>query len=188
MLRLSVPLAVLAAFTFVSTAAAQAVDVRITSPAPGAAVAGPDVTITIAVTGTTLVAAAEATSVDQLHVHYMLDVDPAPYLDGTTPIPMGSPNIVHTAALSQTFMGVSPGSHRVAVVLGQANHRAVLPPVAPTVSFSVGSTGAQPAQVPGALPRTGDAESPLSWAALIVLVAIGGLLVGTLLRRRATRS
>ena len=187
MLRLSVSLAVLAAFTFVSTAAAQA-DVRITSPAPGAAVAGPDVTIAIAVTGATLVPAAEATSVDQLHVHYMLDVDPAPYLDGTTPIPLGNPNIVHTAALSQTFMGVSPGPHRVAVVLGQANHLAVQPPVAPTVSFSVGAAGAQPAQVPGALPRTGDAESPLPWAALLVLVAIGGLLVGTLLRRRATRS
>src|SRR6266542_127067 len=188
MLRLSVPIAVLAAFTFVSTAAAQAVQVRITSPANGAAVAGPDVTINIAVTGTTLVPGPEATSLQQMHVHYMLDVDPGPYLGGTTPIPMGNPNIVHTAALSQTVAGLSPGSHRVTVLLGLSSHVAVQPPVAPAVTFSVGAAGAQqvprPVPLPAQLPRTGDGDSPLAWLALVGLL---GLTSGALLRRHAAR-
>jgi hypothetical protein len=177
MLRLSVPLAILAAFTFVSTAAAQAVQVRITSPANGAVLTGPDVTIGIAVTGTTLVSGNEATSPDQMHVHYLLDVDPAPYLGGTMVIPMGDPNIVHTAALSQTFSGVAPGTHRVAVVLGLATHIAVQPPVAPSVTFTVAGAGA--------LPRTGDLDGIGLWVAL---AGGAGVIVGTVLRRRAARS
>src|SRR6202040_554297 len=106
--------------------------VVITAPTNGGRVAGPDVTVTIQVTGTTLVPAANATKLEDLHVHYMLDVDPAPYLPGTTPIPAGNPNIVHSGALSNTFTGVAPGPHTVWVVLGFSNHTAVQPPVAPS--------------------------------------------------------
>ena len=182
MLRLSVPLAVLAAFTFVSTAAAQAVTVRITSPANGATVSGPDVTVNIAVTGTTLVPGTEATRLEDMHVHYGLDTDPAPWLGGTTPIPMGNPNIVHTAALSQTFSGLAPGSHRVVVILGLSSHVAVQPAVAPSVTFNVGAAGTQ--QVPSQLPRTGEADAGVGWLAL---VGMAGVLGGTLLRRRLAR-
>ena len=88
-------------------------------------------------------------------MHYMLDVDPAPYLSGTTPIPAGDPNIVHSGALSNTFTGVAPGPHTVSVVLGLSNHVAVQPPVAPAVSFTVAGV-----QAPTQLPRTGDASDP----------------------------
>jgi hypothetical protein len=129
--------------------------VTITSPTNGATVPGPDVTVTIQVTGTTLVPAANATKLDDLHVHYLLDVDPAPYLDGTTPIPTGNP-------------------HQVTVILGQSDHRAVQPPVAPSVSFTV--AGAQ-AAAPSQLPRTGDGSTattavPLAGIAAIALLAV----------------
>jgi hypothetical protein len=157
----------------VSTAAAQ--EVRITSPANGATVAGPDVTIAIAVSGTTLVPAAEATRLEDLHVHYMLDTDAAPYLSGTTPVPTGNPNIVHSGALSNTFGGVAPGAHRVTVLLGYSNHAAFQPPVAPSVSFQVGG-GAVPSQ----LPRTGDA--PETAGVWLILAGLVGLAVGSVLR------
>jgi hypothetical protein len=121
---------------------AQQVQVRITSPANGARVAGPDVTVNIAVTGTTLVPAASAMRLEDLHVHYLLDVDPGQYLAGTTPVAMGDPNQVHTAALSNTFTGVAPGQHRVTVLLGLSSHVATQPPVAPSVTFTVVAAGA----------------------------------------------
>src|SRR5258708_24363299 len=78
----------------------------ITAPSNGSSVPGPNVAVTIQVTGTTLVPAASATKVEDMHVHYLLDVDPAPWLSGTTPIPMGNPNIVPSGALSNTFNDV----------------------------------------------------------------------------------
>lgn len=145
-------------------------DVAILSPADGATITGTDVTITIDVTGTTLVPAAQATRLEDLHVHYLLDVDPAPFLSGDEPIPTGQPNIVHTVNTSQTFNNVSPGEHTVTVILAYSSHQAVQPVVAPSVTFTVVAGGAAPApsplppapapnpapQVPGALPNTGD--------------------------------
>jgi LPXTG-motif cell wall-anchored protein len=178
MFRLSSLLGVALAFTVVSTAAAQ--EVRITSPASGATLAGPDVAISIAVTGTTLVPAAEATRLEDLHVHYLLDTDPGPYLSGSTPVPTGNPNIVHSAALSYTFSGVAPGAHRVVVLLGYSTHAAFQPPVAPSVAFQVGAGGA-----PTQLPRTGEADSqPGAWLAVAGLL---GVSLGTLIRARRSR-
>jgi hypothetical protein len=179
MLRLSTMLGVALAFAAVSTAAAQ--EVRITSPANGATLAGPDVAISIAVTGTTLVPGTEATRKEDLHVHYLLDTDVAPYLSGATPVPMGNPNMVHTAALNYTFSGLAPGAHRVTVLLGYSTHAAFLPPVAPSVSFQVGG-GRAPTQ----LPRTGDADGlPGAWLAA---AGVLGLAIGALLRRPFTRA
>lgn len=185
MLRLlgSVSTLLVAAFLLASTVSAQAQpQVQIVSPTNGAGVPGPDVTVTIRVTGTTLVPAADATQLTDMHVHYLLDVDPTPWLDGSTPIPMGNPNIVHTAALSQTFSGVAAGPHRVTVILGLSNHTAVQPAVAPSVSFTVG--GAQ-VSTPAQLPRTGDALDAAPW-----LAAIGalGVAIGLILRRRPART
>jgi len=178
MFRLSSMLGAVFALAIVSTAAAQ--EVRITSPTSGGRVAGPDVTVAIAVTGTTLVPGTEAKSLDDLHVHYMLDTDPGPYLSGATPLPMGNPNIVHTAALTYTFTDVAPGQHRVVVLLGYSNHTAFQPPVAPAVAFQVGGAAAAPSQ----LPRTGGLED---LPQLVVLFGLAGIAIGLTMRRRALR-
>jgi hypothetical protein len=177
MFRLSSLVGAVFALAVVSTAAAQ--EERITSPANGARVAGPDVTITIAVTGTTLVPGAEAQRLEDLHVHYMLDTDPAPYLSGTMPVPMGNPNIVHSAATSYTFNDVAPGNHRVVVLLGYSNHAAFQPPVAPSVTFQVGG-----AATPGQLPRTGGVDDLPLW---LVLAGVAGVAIGAALRRPLRR-
>ena len=173
MLRIVAVFGLLLPFALASTAwAQQQPQVTITSPANGAAVAGPDVTVTIQVSGSTLVPAANATKLEDMHVHYLLDVDPAPYLSGTTAIPAGNPNIVHAAALNNTFSGIAPGPHKVTVILGLSDHRAVQPPVAPSVSFTLGA--------PGQLPSTGDASTPLSLlpVAGLVMALLGIALVG----------
>ena len=125
----------------------------------------------ITVTGTTLVPAANATRLEDLHVHYVLDGDPATLASGAAPIPAGNPNIVHSGATSNTFMDVAPGPHKVTVILGLSNHVAVQPPVAPSVSFTVGA--------PGQLPRTGDASSP---ATLLLLAGAIGVILGIAMR------
>jgi hypothetical protein len=172
--------AVVAALALVATASAQSV--TITAPTDGSVLSGPDVMVSINVTGTTLVPAANATRLEDLHVHYMLDTDATPYLSGTTPVPLGNPNIVHSGALSNTFSGVAPGAHQVVVLLGYSNHNAFQPPVAPSVSFTIAAAGGGAAQVPAALPRTGDGFSVLP----LLLVTFGavGLALGTMLRRR----
>src|ERR1700716_342874 len=93
------------AFTETALAQPQA-QVVVTAPANGATVAGPNVTVTINVTGTTLVPAANATRLEDLHVHYVLDGDPTTLASGAAPIPSGNPNIVHSGATSTTFMDV----------------------------------------------------------------------------------
>jgi hypothetical protein len=183
MIRPLVALA-LSLFAFASPTFAQGQpQITITSPANGATVAGPDVTVSINVSGTTLVPAANATRLEDLHVHYVLDRDTAPLLAGTAPIPMGDPNIVHAGATSNTFAGVAPGSHTITVILGLSNHVAVQPPVAPSVTFTVGGGTA----VPGQLPRTGDAHAT-SPAALLFLAAAASVVIGAMLVGRRSRS
>jgi hypothetical protein len=187
MSRVLVVLGLFASFAFATPALAQSQpQVVITSPTNGTTIPGPDVTVTIQVTGTTLVPAASATKLEDLHVHYMLDVDPSPYLPGTTPIPQGNPNIVHSGALSNMFTNVAPGPHRVAVVLGYSNHTVFQPPVAPAVSFTVAGGAAS---APTQLPRTGDASVSTITPATLVLVSAGviGVVLGIALRLLARR-
>jgi LPXTG cell wall anchor motif len=173
MIRLLVACAI-ALFAFASPAFAQGQpQVTITAPANGATVTGPDVTVSINVTGTTLVPAASATKREDLHVHYVLDRDVATLSSGAAPIPMGDANIVHSGALSNTFSNVPAGRHTVAVIVGYADHIAVQPPVAPTVTFTVAGAGAAPTQ----LPSTGEAD-PGAAAPLLMLAGAASVLVG----------
>ena len=181
MARLSIVFGLLLSLAFAAPVLAQQQpQITITSPVAGSTVSGPDVTVTITVSGTTLVPAAQATKRDDLHVHYLLDRAPTPYLSGTTPIPMGDANIVHSGALSNTFSGVAPGSHQITVLLGYADHTAFQPLVAPSVTFTVGGQASTPAQ----LPRTGDASGP---GTLLIVAGFVGLLLGLVLRTFASR-
>src|SRR5205823_13775475 len=71
--------------------------VTIAAPAPDSTVPAGEVKVTYDVTGVTLVPAAQATKLDDLHAHVLCDVDPGPYLGTTTPIPVNRPDIIHTA-------------------------------------------------------------------------------------------
>jgi hypothetical protein len=57
------------------------------------------------------VAAANAPRLDDFHRHYFLDESAAPYLGTLAPVPMGNPNIVHTAALRSQQLKRQEGSH-----------------------------------------------------------------------------
>jgi hypothetical protein len=85
--------------------------------------------------GPTLVAAADATKLDDYHVHYFLDVDATPYLGSLVPVPLGDPRIIHTAATQVSFENVRPGRHTVTVMLSGANHISVNPPVSDQTTF-----------------------------------------------------
>src|SRR5258708_5745005 len=73
--------------------------VAISSPKSGDQVSAGSVKVTVSYTGPALVPAAQATKLDDYHLHYFLDEDPGPYIGTTTPIPAGNPRIIHTAAL-----------------------------------------------------------------------------------------
>jgi hypothetical protein len=107
-----------------------------TAPTTGQTVNAGSVTVTVNYTGPALVAVANATKLDDYHLHYLLDVDPTPYLGTTVPIPVGDPRIIHTAATSVTFDNVSAASHTVAVVMTGSNHISLSPPVADKVTFT----------------------------------------------------
>ena len=110
---------------------------KITSPTAGQSVPAGSVQVTIDYSGPTLVAAANATKLDDLHLHYFLDESASPYIGTTAPVPTGNPKIVHTAALQVTFDNVTAGSHTVVVMLSGANHVSVVPPLSDQVTFTV---------------------------------------------------
>ena len=109
----------------------------ISSPNPGQTVPAGPVQVSVQYSGPPLVPAANATKLDDLHLHYFLDENAAAYIGTLVPVPMGNPNIVHTAALQQTFDNVPAGSHTVTVMLSGANHISVQPPLSASVSFTV---------------------------------------------------
>lgn len=87
--------------------------------------------------GPQLVSAANATKLDDYHLHYFLDENAAPYLGTLVPVPMGNPHIIHTAALQVSFDNVAAGGHTVTVMLSGANHVSVAPPLSAQVSFTL---------------------------------------------------
>jgi hypothetical protein len=93
------------------------------------------VTVTVNYSGPPLVAAANATKLDDYHLHYFLDVDPGPYIGTTTPMPLNDPRIMHTAATSVVFDNVASGTHQLAVVMSGSNHISVNPPLAERETF-----------------------------------------------------
>jgi hypothetical protein len=106
-----------------------------TAPTGGQTVSAGSVTVTVSYTGPALVSVANATKLDDYHLHYFLDVDATPYIGTLIPIPTGDPRIIHSAALSVTFDNVAAGNHMVAVVLTGSNHISVNPPVADLETF-----------------------------------------------------
>jgi hypothetical protein len=111
--------------------------VTIAAPAPDSTVPAGDVRVTYDVTGITLVPAAQATKLDDLHAHVLCDVDPGPYLGTTTPIPVNRPDIIHTADKEVTCPAMTAGQRRITVIITSSNHVSVDPSVSASVGFTV---------------------------------------------------
>ena len=107
------------------------------TPTTGETVSTGSVAVTVNYVGLPLVDVANATKLEDYHLHYFLDVDPTPYIGTTVPIPVGNPRIMHTAATRVTFDNVEAGSHSLAVVMTGSNHISLNPPVAEQESFTV---------------------------------------------------
>jgi hypothetical protein len=113
------------------------VTLTITSPQAGETVSAGTVTVTIDYSGPDLVPAADATKLTDYHFHYFLDEDPTPYIGTTTPIPTGTPRIIHSAAKQVNFDNVTAGNHNLAVVMTGNNHVSTDPPVVERLTFTV---------------------------------------------------
>ena len=111
----------------------------LTAPTDGETLAAGSVTATVNYTGPALVAAGNATKLEDYHLHYLIDVDATPYIGTMVAIPSGDPRIIHTAATSVTIDNVAAGPHTLTVVLGGSNHVSVNPPRSDKVSFTAHS-------------------------------------------------
>jgi hypothetical protein len=93
--------------------------------------------VTVTYSGPPLVAAANATKLDDYHLHYFLDENAAPYLGTQVPVPAGNPHILHSAATQVSFDNVTAGSHTLVVMLSGSNHISVAPPLSDQITFTV---------------------------------------------------
>jgi hypothetical protein len=112
------------------------VSLTIMSPAAGETVSPGSVMVSVNYMGPPLVEAANATKLDDYHLHYLLDVDPKQYIGTLVAIPLGNPQIIHSAATTVRFENVAAGTHTLAVILGGSNHISVTPPVADEETFT----------------------------------------------------
>jgi hypothetical protein len=108
----------------------------IAQPPAGATLPSGKVTVVVSYNGPSLVAAAQATELNQYHLDYLLDVNPAQYLKTNVIIPLGNPSIIHTDKTQVNFDNVAPGSHLLAVILTGSNHVSPTKPVAQQISFT----------------------------------------------------
>ena len=111
--------------------------IKITSPSASGTVPAGNLKVTYDLTNISTVPAADAKKIDDLHVHVLLDVDPAPYIGTSVFVPPGNPSIIHTAAKEVTFNDVKAGQHKLTVILTGANHISTRPPVTDTLTFTV---------------------------------------------------
>lgn len=118
-----------------ASAAAPNGQVRITSPADGATVDGPDITVTLDVMDVEIVPAGDTTG-GTGHHHLYLDADLTP---ADQPVPSVPGSIVHMGdgSASYTFSGVEPGEHRLIAVVADGVHVPLQPWVVDTVTFTV---------------------------------------------------
>jgi hypothetical protein len=86
--------------------------------------------------GPALVAAANASKLDDYHVHYFLDEDATPYIGTALPVPQGDPYIIHSGDQQVTFDNVAPGQHTLTVLLTGANHVSTVPPISSQITFT----------------------------------------------------
>lgn len=121
--------------TEASAEASAAGDVRITSPAQGATVEGPEVTVTLDALSVEIVPAGDTTG-GTGHHHLYLDADLTP---AGEPVPSVPGSIIHMGdgSSTYTFTEVAPGEHRLIAVVADGVHVPLQPWVVDTVTFTV---------------------------------------------------
>ncbi len=95
--------------------------------APATAAAGTPVKVTSEVEGVQIAKGGT-------HLHLFVDKDPTP---AGAPIPQGDPAIVHTPDLATDVANLAPGEHVIWVVVGDAGHVPLDPPVLDKVTVTV---------------------------------------------------
>ena len=103
----------------------------VTAQAPATIRAGEAVTIELSVEGADI---APASSGSGAHFHVFVDTDPPP---AGEPIPTDDPAIVHTTETTVEVAGLAAGAHVIWVVLGDASHIPLDPPVMARVAVTV---------------------------------------------------
>lgn len=112
--------------------------VRITAPADGASVAEGPVTVRFEVEGLRIVPAGTM-DLGTGHHHLVVDTTLASWAD---PIPAMPGRFIHLGQGQSEFVldGLSPGDHTVIAIVADGVHIPLDPPVADTVTFTVGSS------------------------------------------------
>lgn len=132
-------------------------------------------TVTVGVSPAVNLKPAKDAVADSFHLHYFVDTDPATVLQPGQQVPSGNPQIIHSAATTQEFKDLAPGTHHVWVVLGDVGHV----PCAPLVKADVGLTVVAASSVPAT--GTGDGaqhDADANWTPWAVLAA-GLIAAGT---------
>ncbi len=99
----------------------------IDSSAPSTASAGSPVRVETKAEGVQIVKGGN-------HLHLFVDKDPTP---PGVPVPLGDPAIIHTPELSTEIPDLTPGEHVIWVVVGDAAHVPLDPPVMDRVTVTV---------------------------------------------------
>ena len=138
--------------TTAATNAPEGPTVRITSPVDGGAVKGNVVTLDLATTGFKVVKADGDTSGKTGHFHVFVDKEP---VAAGQPIER-APGIIHSTDDPLVVSGLTPGSHKLTVVLGDGTHMRI-----GDASDNVTVTVEGPS-VDATAPSTSAAATPLS--------------------------
>ncbi len=130
-------------------------------------------TLTVTLNPTVTLKPGTAGDPQSMHLHYFIDTNPVEVLKAGQPIPIGDPKIIHTANTTQDLAGtqsraLTPGDHRVWVVVGRLDHVPCDPMVVGSTTYTV-----VPPPTPIA-PRTGSGTA--SGAEGISLLALAGAL------------
>jgi hypothetical protein len=130
-----------------TTASSGAIKLAIASPTPGTDVKGNVVRLSLTVSGIQIVAANGDTSGKTGHFHVFVDRDP-PAAGAVIPKEKG---IIHSASNPVVVPGLTLGSHRLVVVLGDGAHHRIGSVEAQTTVNVLGPT--LTATAPAAVPR-----------------------------------
>jgi hypothetical protein len=103
----------------------------VTATAPAPVAAGQPVTLELATEGVEIAPAASGSGA---HFHVFVDTDPPAAGEA---IPTDDPAIIHTAETSVSVPDLAPGPHVIWVVLGDAGHVPLDPPVMARVTVTV---------------------------------------------------